>query len=378
MKRFSILLIATIGLIFLLNYCHKDSNLTVKLNSAIYDSLKLSADTKIIQLETTKDCNLGMIHKTNVDDNRIFIASDFNLLIFDGTGKFITKLNQGKGPKEITRLTTFSLNKEKKLIYAVDMASNIVVIDYNGNVIDKFSIRDFCSIDIFCLDENNLLLLNNWVGHSEKNFVGKYNLTENSITEKYINSKESSYPINTLITTKNFSRWNGDLYFYTPNVFSLFKYANNDFTKVISFDIEERFIPKSLFSQFQTQNRNMFREETKNKGYTPFLLYAFPFDDFYLVGLDDKEYSCYAVNKDNFQNIYKNGPISTYFGLPRVRSLRSPSALQDDCIIFVCNPMDFFENEPDEKNKEINIGKYHFDINYNDNPLIIVISNKKQ
>lgn len=379
MKTFLKIFIATVGFYILLSGCSSNSNRVVKLIPTLSDSLTFTAETQIVKLETSPGCNFGIIDKVLTDNkgNRIIIASDDNLYIFDGKGKFLCKLKQGKGPNEVSRIMTFSINKEKELIYAVDMASLIVVIDYDGNIIDKFSIRDFCSIDIFCLDDNNLLLFNNWVGRNEKKFVGKYSIKEQRIVNKYVASDESNYPINTLITAKNFSNWNNKLYFYTPNAFSLFEYSDGDFIKQISFDLGDRSVPKHFYKQFQIQNRDIFREEAKNKGFVPFMLFAIPFEDYYLVGIDDEKYSCYAISKDDYKNIYQNGSISTYFNLPKIRSLRSPSALQDDCIIFVCNPMDFFENDPDVKEKEISIGNQRFIVNYNDNPFIITITSKK-
>ncbi|MGD9978790.1 MAG: 6-bladed beta-propeller, partial [Bacteroidales bacterium] len=141
MKSFIKVFIATVGFYILLSGCSSNSNRVVKLIPTLSDSLTFTAETQIVKLETSPGCNLGIIDKVLTDNkgNRIIIASDDNLYIFDGKGKFLCKLKQGKGPNEVSRIMTFSINKEKELIYAVDMASLIVVIDYDGNIIDKFS-----------------------------------------------------------------------------------------------------------------------------------------------------------------------------------------------------------------------------------------------
>lgn len=123
MNRKIILFLVT-GILFLnlLKSCSGriDIDNKVRLKPTSNEKLNLGKVFKIIQLENTEESTLETIRKTAIDlkNNRIFVLSDFNIYIFDAKGKYITKLKKGRGPGEISRIISFSLNKEKKIIYA--------------------------------------------------------------------------------------------------------------------------------------------------------------------------------------------------------------------------------------------------------------------
>jgi len=351
----------------------------VKLQPTQKDSLYFNKPIKIIRLETTPDSYLGGISKTIIDlpNDRIFIVSDFNLYIFDGHGKFITKLKQGKGPNEVISVPSFTVNRNRKTVYALDNASTIVELDYDGNFLNRMRIGEFYSIDMYCPSDSNLFLLCNWVGRKEKYFVGNYDLNKQVVTTKYVASSESDYPLNTFLTNKNFVEWDQEIYFCSANIFGLFRYEGDSFRRILTFDLGDRTVPPQFYRQFQTQNRDIFREEAKRKGYVPFLRYAFPFDGYFLVGIDDEQINCYAISRENHKIIYRNGPLSTYFKLPDTKSLRSPVSLLNNSIVFMCNPMDFFQNNPGVRTKTITIGGLEMVINYDENPFLVIIESGK-
>jgi len=357
-----------------------NQNKTIVLKSSQPEKITLPCSIKSIVLETTQESQMGMVLKTLIDipNNRIFILADFNLFIFDKEGKFLHKLKQGKGPNEVIRIPSFAINTEKKLIYAVDMSSSIVVLDYNGTVVERLKLNNFTCSDVFCLDTSNLMLLSNWVGRKENEFIGIYNLASQRIEEKLIDSKESPYPINTLITSKNFSEWNNDLYFYTANVFGLFKYERGNFNKIVSFDLNTYTVPKEFYIQFAEQNRSIFREEAKRKGYIPFILFAFPFHEYFLIGVDNESKDCFAASKVDFSKVYLSGSLASYFNLPNVKSLGSPTGLQKNTILFSCNPTDFFEHDQEQETKLIAIGDKKIPVTYQQNPILILITQDEQ
>ena len=88
--------------------------------------------------------------------------------------------------------------------------------------------------------------------------------------------------------------------------------------------------------------------------------------------IDDDKVSCYAINSKN-KNIYRNGALYSYFNLPDKESLKFVAGVQDNLIIFHCNPSDFFDSKTHKLSKEINIANHKIKINQNDNPFLIII-----
>src|SRR5690554_2107753 len=102
------------------------------------------------------------------------------------------------------------------------------------------------------------------------------------------------------------------------------------------------------------------------------LVYAFEFKGFYFVGLDDKKGNCYAIEKSKVNNVFSNGPIFSYLGLPEVESLRIPVGKQKEGLILSCNLSDFFD-DLNEATKTIELGGASLQVNANDNPIIITL-----
>ncbi|MDY0197762.1 MAG: 6-bladed beta-propeller [Tenuifilaceae bacterium] len=355
--------------------CNNEYNSTAKLMNFKDSTLVLSQKIEIIRLETKPDCQLGYIDKTYIDtaNDRIFVLSDFNFFLFNLKGEYITKLSIGKGPQEVIRIVSFVADTEKEIFYALDMANSLAVFNYDGIFLKRISLFGFYGIDIFLLNNEEMLILNNWVGRNEHYFVGNFDYNQEKITGKQVHSKESPYPLNTLLTFKNFYKRDDKVYFYSANIFGLFEYENTNFKRLISFDLDHKGVPRKFYKQFENQNRSAFREESKSRNYAPFLLYAFPFNDYFLVGIDDNNYSCYAINRNNNAKIYHTGSIPSYFNLPDAKSLRVPKSIQNDLISFSCNPIDFFEPDEEQQSKTIRLGIQNIEVRYSDNPIIIII-----
>lgn len=354
-----------------------DDEKAVDLNSTLEQELRIPVDIKTVRLETNDDCKLGFVIKTMVDptNNRVFVLSDFNIFIFDMDGDFITKLKQGKGPNEVLQVPSFTINQQEKLIYALDMSRYLLTIDYNGNVINKFDLGGFASADLISVDKKTLLLFRNFVGMKENYFVGKFCLERNEVIERFVHSSDSPYPLNTMLSGLNFSHSNDDIFFFAANLFNLYKFSKTGVSLSISFDIGKRVVPSKYFTRYEDgDGRKRFRDEMKIKGHVPFLLYAFPFSGYFFVGLDDNSFSCYAVGRSKDRSVFKNEMIATFFNLPKVRSLRMPSGVQEGMILFACQPMDFFEHNPKEKVQNIEISGNALQVNYTDNPFLIIVN----
>jgi hypothetical protein len=67
-----------------------------------------------------------------------------------------------------------------------------------------------------------------------------------------------------------------------------------------------------------------------------------------------------------------DGPVSAYFGLPEVKSLRYPKEMTKDHLVFACSPADFFDADDTESTKTITIGEKQVQVDINENPFLIV------
>lgn len=357
--------------------CTSEYNTLVRLEATGSKTINLGKTYKIIQLDTSKSCFLEYINKAFIDfnNNRIFILSDWNLYFFDTNGKYLNQLKIGRGPGEITMATNFSVLQEHKKVFVLNNSNRIFTFNYDGEYIDDFDINNFYSLDLQVLDEENILLNCNSVSISGYDFfVGLYNLKENKVIKQFIHKDNSPYPINVFITQHNFKIYEGKIYFSASNIFGLFEFKDDDFERIIDYDLGHRAVPASFASQFQGPGkRQIFQDEAKRNNYVPFISHSFPFKNYYMVIIDDKNRSCYAIDRKNFSKVYLNGQLSDYFDLPKIRSLRRPAAIQDGFIVFAAQPLDFFGPDPVEKSKTIEIAGKTLQINYDDNPFLVLV-----
>lgn len=354
--------------------CSDNKENTIELKATQSDKLTLSTTSRIIQLETSPESMLGYILKAGIDlkNDRIFILSDFNIYFFNANGRYLNKLKVGRGPGEIVRVVSFTIDTTTKLIYAIDNSAELCLVDYDGSLISNYDIRSFASSDVCVLNDDNVFLLRNFVGGEEKYFVGMYSISAQKVVRKFIPAEKSPYPKSSISTSRNFIQNNGELYFCAPNVFGLFEYRNSEFRQILSFDTGKQTVPQSLADKFEKQDYHELRKEARSRNFIPFILYAFPFKGYYFIGVDDKEFNCYAMNIQN-KKIYNNGALPSCFNLPDKESLKFPRGIQDSLIIFQCTPSDFFDSGINVNTKEIQIAGREIEINQNDNPFLIIV-----
>ncbi len=343
MVKFSFVFLMALLLVFFGCTDEKDNSTVVKLEPTINQKLTLGKVSDIIQLETTDESLIEYVTKVHVDrpNDRIFVQSDFNVYLFDAKGKFITKLKKGKGPGEINMILSFSPDTKNKRFYAIDLANFICIFDYNGNMIKKQQI-DFYSLDIHTIDADNVFLHCNFVGTKEKFFIAKYNFKEDSIIQKYVPSSESPYSILARGIANKFLPVGDRLFYSGANLFGLFELKTDTFRRILSYDLGNRAVPESFYRRYVEQRKTgTFGNDTREKNYVPYIMNTFCFNDYYLVIIDDENYSCYAIDEKNKDKIYMNGSLSAYFNLPDIESLRLPSGMQDNFIVLSCSPLDF-------------------------------------
>jgi len=88
-------------------------------------------DFEFIQLESNKECNIGIINKIDICNNEIFVLDAFranSVFVFDSNGKFLRKIDKkGKGPGEYIQIYSFCIEKEGKYIYLLDVETKKVL-----------------------------------------------------------------------------------------------------------------------------------------------------------------------------------------------------------------------------------------------------------
>lgn len=367
---------AVLLIIMLFHSCsRKPTTNIVQLEPTIHKELLLGQVNEIIQLETTEESFLEFVSKVNVDipNNRIFVLSGFNVFIFNAEGKFVTKLTKGKGPGEINMVMSFSLDTENKQFYAIDLANFICVFDYNGNIIRKHQ-TEFYSLDIHTIDDDNVFLHCNYVGRSEKNFIGKYSFKEKKIIQKYVSAEESPYSILSSGIANKFLLMENRLFYSGANVFGLFELKADTFQRILTYDLGDRAVPESFYRRYVEQRKTgTFGDAAREKNYVPYVISSFYFNNYYLTIIDDEQYSCYAIDEKNKNKVYMNGQLSTYFNLPEVESLKLPRGMQENFLIFSCTPLDFFGENSKEESKEIEIDGQNINVDYDSNPFLIIV-----
>ena len=97
--------------------------------------------SKVIALETNKDCLVGSIYNIVFSDNRIIILDQSRskaMFIFDGNGIFLFKTTIGKGPGEIANPRALSIDKGNSTILLYErMGQRFSRFDLNGSFIES-------------------------------------------------------------------------------------------------------------------------------------------------------------------------------------------------------------------------------------------------
>ena len=123
--------------------------------SAAFDSCS------IVQLEVTENSLLGDIAKVVCIKDRIYILSmmDPTLFIFDKSGKFISKLNTGKGPGEIIFVSDIVVHNDTLLI--LDNYRVIKSYDLDGNYIEEKMKLDSPYFSMYLMRQTVITLIGN-------------------------------------------------------------------------------------------------------------------------------------------------------------------------------------------------------------------------
>ncbi len=341
------------------------------------EKLELGKPSRIIKLETSPESQLGTIWKVAMDiqNDRIFVLSDMEFFVFDANGKFINKLTKGKGPGEVYDIFNFSIDRKKKKIYVNQIMANIItIVDYNGEVQKTHQLNNFYFFEVKAIDDENFLLLNNTPSPTNPFFISNYNATNDTITGKFIPAEESPYPLFSTSLSSYFMDFKDRLFFASTNIFGLFEFKNNQFERIISYDLGDRKVPETFPEKFN-QGRRMgaFADAALENGFVPYLIGAFYFRNYNVVIIKDEDFSCYAISEKNREKVYLNGPISTYFGLPALESFKNPTEINENYLVFAVNPTDFFVENPTSDKTTVEIGNQKLEVELEENPFLVIV-----
>lgn len=127
---------------------------------------------KVVLLETKPECVVQNIRSLEIYKEDIYILDDRanKLYVFDGNGKFKRTISSpGRGHGEYMKLSDFSINRTKEIIYLLDEATDEIL---------KFSLDDYKFLSSIKAVQNGYLT------YSMQEIGGKIYLNRSSVLEK--------------------------------------------------------------------------------------------------------------------------------------------------------------------------------------------------
>ena len=156
---------------------------------------KLFSKIEIISLETNEQSLIQSIRKVIEYDSCLYILDSRQkaILIFDTTGKFISKIHTvGRAPSEYFLLYDIAINTYSKTLDALDPMGKIITYDLKGNYISSIHLPHppMAYHHISILNKDSILL------HTEPRITTDYTFRifsrkVNSITKQFNNQQES-------------------------------------------------------------------------------------------------------------------------------------------------------------------------------------------
>lgn len=291
----------------------------------------------VVPLETSEKCLLAEIKKVEVNKDLIYLkdTKGESVYCFDFQGRLINKIgHRGDGPEDFVELTSFSLNKEKGLVYVYSRASDkIVVYSINGDFVESLPSPGYYAVEIEYLN-NRLYLsgINSGVGLL-------YNLVSLDLSGKvesmFMPSAEYGVSCPPVLRKAK-----GELYFY-PCLFgdSIYVVRDNELKTAFIADCGEHTMPdgfRERANDGRTSSPTVGMEIMQN-GYIVLDKFAV-FDRFvFLI------FNYYGQPRYGFYDREKKTFISTHDLHDDVSFLSMDSRYlwqTDDQVISVFNPMD--------------------------------------
>lgn len=190
---------------------------------------------EIVPLETSVNCYLKNIRQVEAIDFLLFVKDTEGLYLFNRQGRFITQIGKkGQGPGEYVLVSSFFLDKEKRIVHIVDdYQGRILSYDFEGNYLKTMPVAiddvQYCEQTMLTAERN---LLINYSFNPEFNMG--YGLLELSKDSSVCRKQFSYAPISLKDYLYSFSRHSmektGDeIHFIMPVCDTIYAYSNQSF-----------------------------------------------------------------------------------------------------------------------------------------------------
>ncbi len=191
-------------------------------------TLKNYVDSTVyVKLETDTNVLIRSINRINIFDKKIFINDSKlkSLFVFDMTGKFLYKIhNVGMGPAEYNSFTSFSIDRNKKLVFIHDLSKNSIYkySTDNGEFKGVIRIKDRKSFarDITVMESGDYLCYSH--EYIKEAFCGFWLLDSVGNFKKQLWKQTDVFPYGSFEPNPIFIKQ------YENSIYTLFDAVNND------------------------------------------------------------------------------------------------------------------------------------------------------
>lgn len=333
---------------------------------------KIPHEISFIQLESNKDCYLSKVRNIEITEKYIYILDKQGFFIFNKEGKFIKRIQKGRGPGELIQPLSFKIDSHRKEIVIAENRGFIHIYTLEAEHISTYRLEKCFGKEAIRISDNQFLLNIAINSTYWSHLILAYNINDNCIVAKYI-SKEN-------LPMKNYSTGFTDFVIRKDNIYfsnvmsrSIYKYNGEDFDTYYTIDFKSFEPPQSFFEKYD--KTFLFKEQCYKEGYIPFIEDYFPLNKFDFIGFSHKKYNCGIVYHNEPEKLY----LTTFpdlFDLPNTKSFEKPCNANDNSLFFVYNNDILSVNEKQSENAILEISNNKIQIRENNNPLIVVVSIK--
>lgn len=316
---------------------------------------------KYVKLETNEECLIGSMSKIQFNDSLIYIG-DFSrrksILVFSITGSFLKKLDRmGKGPGEYLAISDFMVDDKNKLIYVYDnLQGKHLVYDLNFNLVNEFYNKGLYITSAVGFDNNWYI----YTGYRENNPEYRFNFMIYDNKFEILDKKLPYEPIVGHRNWNHFRRIGSDMFMITSFPDKIYCYSNYLYEAYdIKLDDEDIF-----FDPFQyPKEKKAWDIIVENN-----LVHIYDFDltnNWVFLRIQKGNANYFALHNVNTEKTMVGRHVINDLQYSLIVGI--VEGLYDDHIVSYINPNFLLENFPPEFNK-----KYYGNINFSDNPIIVL------
>jgi hypothetical protein len=240
----------------------EDNTISILLEPDDEGPMLLSPDSiyssvRYIPLETTDESIFYEINKIVVYNDHFFILDEkqATLLVFDGTGRYLRKLNKkGNGPGEYLSLDDFFISDGLLYVFSSDI-QKIIIYDTDFNFIKDFSTGTHGTN--FDYVNSNLFLYTNFFAEDCKHFY-VIDKSTGTIKGKYKDFLRKQRGVG--CSTSGFAKHRDSLYISFPYDYSIYKVTEDGCEKYLHVDFGEENIFENFMLDFSYDERKEYQK----------------------------------------------------------------------------------------------------------------------